>query len=150
MSIKSHATTAITIATTKTISTTRVRKLSSSIHRRIVHQGFLEFILGEKNLGAAVPGLAPDTVASRARPSRKAELSHRLANGAGLSQFLQFRSACLAGQALAGWLLFGSNAGGHRPHTAQSSPATSNVAQNSAQYVATLNSNYKHYGAPNH
>jgi hypothetical protein len=54
-----------------------------------------------------VPGLAPDTVASGARPSRKAELSHRLANGAGLSQFLQFRSAQNAYRA-GGWQRFGA------------------------------------------
>ena len=81
------------IATTKTVSTTRVRKLSSSIHRCIVHQGFWNLFWGRKNLGAAVPGLAPDTVAEQGKTVTEAELSHRLANEAGLSQFLQFRSS---------------------------------------------------------
>ena len=31
----------------------------------------LEFILGEKNLGAAVPGLAPDTVAQQGKTVRR-------------------------------------------------------------------------------
>ena len=81
------------IATTKAVSTTRVRKLSSSIHRRIVHQRFWNLSWARKNLVATVPGLAPDTVTQQGKTDTEAELSHRLANGAGLSQFLQFRSA---------------------------------------------------------
>ena len=81
------------IAMTKAVITTRVRKLSSSIHRRIVHQRFWILFWAVKNLGAAAPGLAPDTVTQQGKTVTEAELSHRLANGAGLSQFLQFRSA---------------------------------------------------------
>jgi hypothetical protein len=81
------------IATTKTVSATRVRKHSSSIHRRIVHQRFWILFWARSNLGAAVPGLAPDTVAQQGKTVTEPELSRRLANEAGLSQFLQFRAA---------------------------------------------------------
>ena len=40
-----------------------------------------------------MPGLAPDTVTQQGKTDTEAELSRYSANEAGLSQFLQFRSA---------------------------------------------------------
>ena len=59
------------IATTKAVSTTRVRKLSSSIHRRIVHQKLGIYFGREEILGRRCPDWPQTPSPSRARPTRK-------------------------------------------------------------------------------
>ena len=81
----SHATTAIIIATTRPSVRHACGKLSSSIHRRIVHQKLgIYFGREEIILGRRCPDWPRDTVTQQGKTDTEAELSHRLAKRSGI------------------------------------------------------------------